>query len=89
MRRTGSRFTSITVREIAVRIDGRAEIGGEIVEPLDPPVGVLAREPGRDEAGFILGRDVRAGMRQAHHERRVAAVDGQPVGMLLMRRPHP
>ncbi len=62
-------------------VDGRgAEIGGEAVEPVDPPVGVLARQPGRDEPRRDLRRQLRPGVGEADDERRFAAPDGEPGG---------
>jgi len=58
---------------------GRAHVADEIVKPVDPPVGVLARQPGRDEARLEFGGNVGAGVREGDHKRLIAAVNGQPV----------
>ena len=56
-------------RRVAIHVDDRArdrgahdggvEVGGKVVEPVDPPVGVLAGKPWRDQPAFVLGRDGR------------------------------
>ena len=62
--------------------DRGVEILGEGIEPVDPPIGILAGQPGRHEPGFQLGWDAGAGMRQADQQRRAAATDRQPSGSL-------
>jgi hypothetical protein len=71
-------------RRVAIDVDHRARdagadttvaprLGGEGVELFEPPVGVLAGQPGGDEAGFDVGRDDRPGVRDADDQRGLAA----------------
>ena len=72
----GSRFTSITVREIAVRIDrSRRDQRRSRRAARSTSRRPCARARARRGAFSDLGRDVRARMRQAHHEGRIAADD--------------
>ncbi len=57
----------------------RAERRDEIVELVEPPIRVLAREPRIDE-GRLERQQVRSRMGNADDERRVAALDDEPVG---------
>ncbi len=47
LRALGSRLTSMTVRLIDVVTSVAAQLTREIVEPVDPPIGIEAREPHR------------------------------------------
>ena len=61
--------------------DRRAERPDEIVELVEPPVGVLAREPRADEARLVVP-ELDAGVRNADDQRRLAASDIEPVRIL-------
>ena len=58
----------------------RAERRDEIVELVEPPIRVLAREPRIDESG-LEPEEVCARVGNADDERRLAALDDEPVGM--------
>ena len=60
---------------------GRAERCDKIVKLVEPPIGVLAREPRIDESRFE-SQEVRSRMGNADDERRIAALDDEPVGTL-------
>ncbi len=80
---------------IAIDVDDRArkfraherrpERAGEIVEFVEPPVRVLAGEPRTDESRLEV-EEVCPGVRNADDERRVPALDDEPVGTLVAHR---
>ena len=53
----------------------------EIVKLVEPPVRVLAREPGIGE-GRLKGEKINSRVRNADDERRLAALDDEPGRML-------
>src|ERR1700677_1536165 len=59
----------------------RAERLDEIVERVEPPIRVLAREPRIDE-GRLEAEELCPRMGNADDERRIAALDDEPVGTL-------
>ena len=59
--------------------DGRAELFREIVQRAQAPVRVASRDPGADESGLAVAK-IRSGVRDADDQRRVAALDKEPVG---------
>ena len=61
---------------------GGAQVAHEIVELVDPPVGVLARQPRRHAARLDVGRDLGAGVRKADDQRRLALLDGEPCWVI-------
>ena len=63
----------------------RAEGRDKIVELIEPPIGVLAREPGTDESRLEC-HEIRARMGNADDERRIAALDDEPIGALAGHR---
>src|SRR6185312_2143997 len=80
---------------IAVGIDHRArearahrrriELARHRIEPVDPPVRVLEREPARAEATLDLGWNFRPRLRKAHEKRCATAADLEPVRPLRRR----
>ncbi len=60
---------------------GRSHFAGEVIEPVDPPVGILARQPRRDQALFDLRRDLGSRVRETDDQRGRAALDGEPGGI--------
>ena len=57
----------------------RAERRDKIIELVEAPIRVLARDPGIDESG-LEPEEVCARVRNADDERRLAALDDDPVG---------
>ena len=74
-------MTSMIERESRRANERRVERADEIVELVETPVGVLAREPRVDETLFVCA-EIYAGMGNADDQRRCAAPDHEPVGML-------
>ena len=89
----GRRLARIERRaaRIAIDVDDRARESraherspdrrDEIVKVVKPPIRVLAREPGIDE-GWLKPQKVNARVGNADDERRLAALDDKPVGIL-------
>ncbi|MCY1280887.1 hypothetical protein D9M70_296820 [compost metagenome] len=67
------------VARILRRQGARPQIGGEIVEARDVPVGVGEVPAGRHHAGFHRRGQVRAGVRHADQQRRTAAAEAENV----------
>ena len=63
----------------------RAERRDKVVELVEPPIGVLAREPRIDESRLEC-HEIRPRVRNADDERRIAALDDEPVGALAGHR---
>src|SRR5580704_17972091 len=63
----------------------RAKGGDEIVERVEPPIRVLAREPRTDE-GWLEAEELCSCVGSADDERRIAALDDEPVGALAGHR---
>jgi hypothetical protein len=53
---------------------GGTHFAHEAVEPVDPPIGILARQPGRRTARLDGWGNIRASVCDADNERRVAAL---------------
>ena len=60
----------MTVREIAVRTIVASSTAAQLVEPIDPPVGVLASEPGETSRGLDIGGDLDSRVGNAKHQGR-------------------
>ncbi len=58
----------------------RADPDGEVVEAVDPPVRVLAPQPGRGQPRLDVSGDVGPGVGDADDQGRIAPPDEEPVG---------
>src|SRR5690606_15481748 len=68
--------------------DGGAQVRGKAIELVHPPVGILAGQPGGAELRLDAPK-IGAAVGDAHHQRLLAAVEGEPVSGRVHKTPHP